>query len=230
MQEGTNTTCHVEPVRLAKAVILAIACFGVGLFVGTRMPADPLQSTSNKGDFAAGFEAARAKLIKGGYIQDPASMPVTTVSGVVKAASANSLSVSRLPLDILDDSRDVTVTVSPDTEVVLLSAKDPAVYASEVEAYNRASSEPGSNETGGPANTLPYPSDRVRTPTTLANIPQGSAVTVYANETITPDTSSISARAIEVAEPARYTPEVISTPEPATVPDTAEPQASESSE
>ncbi len=226
MNMETNPSCAIEPVRMTKLAILAIACFGVGLFVGTRV-STPSVSDETGGDFAAGFEAARAKLVKGGYIPDPVTMPTTSVTGVVKDAAATSLTISRPGLDMLDDPRDVTVTVDSNTEIVRVTPKDPEAYQQEMSAYEQALTVITEDNGGMPE--LPYPSSVMRTPIALSDIPQGSTVTVNTNEPVTRDTASFVARTIEVAAPVPNQeplaiPEAIPAPapEPSTAPEAAQ--------
>ena len=222
----TNQSCTIEPVRMTKLAILAIACFGVGLFVGTRVSV-PTVSDDTGGDFAAGFEAARAKLVKGGYIPDPATMPTTSVTGVVKDTAATSLTVSRSGLDMLDDPRDITITVDSNTEIVRITPKDPEVYQQEMSAYEQALAVATGENRGIPE--LAYPSGTIRTPIVLSDVSQGSTVTVYTSEPVTRDATSFAARTIEVAAPVPgqepvTIPEITpaSVPEPLTTPEAAQ--------
>ncbi len=205
MNEETRPTCNVDPIRLTKLVIIAIVCFGVGFFVGTRTEGVVSEGDAVGGDFAAGYEAARTKLVEAGYIAAPA----TIVSGSVKSVSNGALVLSRTPLDMLDNPRDVTVLVQADTEVVQVTPKDSDMLQQEMAAYQSALSAVTYDENGTASSDMPQmPITETRTPITLTDIPQGSMVTVQTTEPVTHASDSLTARVVELRMPA---PEAVQT-------------------
>lgn len=205
MNEETRQTCNVDPIRLAKLVVIAIVCFGVGFFVGTRTEGVVSEGDAVGGDFAAGYEAARVKLIEEGYISAPTAM----LSGSVKSVSNGALVLSRDSLDMLDDPRDVTIHVQADTEVVRVTPKDTDTWQQESDAYESALSAVTYDENGTPQSDLPQmPAAETRTPITLADIPQGSTVTIQTTEPVSYTSDSLVARVVELRMP-MPTPDIV---------------------
>ena len=163
---------------LIAGVALLLAGAIIGVFTAPYLPFSGSATTS----YQAGFDAAK-KLVQNSSVGNFFATPdeVRSLSGTVTSISGDSLALHIRSVNPFDDPAlaDRTVLLNASTTVVKLTAKDPAVFQSELSSFTKAVQ----TKTVG-ANAIPSPSPFTSVTVSASSISVGDTINVISSSNV----------------------------------------------
>jgi hypothetical protein len=173
---GSSAGMKLGLVLIGGLLVGGVVGYGAGRAT-TGSPLIPSSGGSKGGSYAEGYAAAEQKLKDAGVIPS-AAIEVRNIFGAVTSVGDASLVMetnlrSPNPLDERQPPTSRTVNVTSETKIVRQTAKDPAEFRAEMEAFQQAADP-----------TKPFPQPFNVETITLADIKAGDQVSVTADHDI----------------------------------------------
>ncbi|MBU1246949.1 hypothetical protein KJ973_02800, partial [Patescibacteria group bacterium] len=171
------------------SVFIAVIFFGLGYITSkSHKQLCPQTTNEQKGDFQAGWDAAKQRLSETGFmpmLDDIESMEIKTANGEVTEINGNKISVKIYPLEPLADLEldNRVVEVDENTKVYQSVVKDQKEFQKELDEFRKKIDERINNPEGNTGPLTP-PSGFIKKETNLAAIKIGQQITVTAEQDI----------------------------------------------
>lgn len=171
------------------SVFIAVIFFGLGYITSkSHKQLCPQPTNEQKGDFQAGWDAAKQRLSETGFmpmLDDIESMEIKTANGEVTEINGNKISVKIYPLEPLADPEmdNRVIEVDENTKIYQLILKDQTEFQKELDEFRKKIDE-RVNNLEGKTEPLTPPSGFIEQESSLTAIQVGQQITVTAEQDI----------------------------------------------
>ncbi|MBU1730238.1 hypothetical protein KJ557_01635 [Patescibacteria group bacterium] len=171
------------------SVFIAVIFFGLGYITSkSHKQLCPQTTNEQKGDFQAGWDAAKQRLSETGFmpmLDDIESMEIKTANGEVTAIEDNKITLKIFPLEPLADPEldNRIIEIDENTKVYQSVVKDQKEFQKELDEFRNKIHERINNPEGNTEPLTP-PSGFIKQESSLTAIQVGQQITVTAEQDI----------------------------------------------